>query len=311
MDIRRTVRDLHRRGTEDYAVVENTATDTATVRLAVGGKRLTNLPVISTVEIGDRVVVDYSTGKPYVRPVTLSDEEVVLDLGDDATGEISQSETGRLWVTTGNDFILTGNYGVETTSPIGAYIPNLTHVHGDGELSSCPYFRFSETHGLSPYGKNLPHLATPGKYMVTTSFDVSIGPKLDGFTLPMDNVYSVDLFAFWITSYRFTTQDNPRGSTRYRGRQRRYCWWKDKDDVKTFHNSSIIATEQPDTWAYPEVLVWRPSFQGKWPYYANRLDYTVSNVKCQVMLIAKLSEKPRSTFYSHWDEWYAKYPQYI
>jgi hypothetical protein len=312
MDIRRTVRDVHRRGTEDYAVVEGVAVDTATVRLTVGGKRLTNLPMLSRVAVGDRVIVDYSTGKPYVRPVTMADDEVVLALADDATGEITQNETGRLWIMEGDDAILWGNYGNETVRPGQYSVESMTSVGGDGEVSACPYYRAIGAQ-YDPYGHTLPHLATPGKYMMCTSFDIAVGPNLGGVSMPLYNIFDVDFFAFWITSYTGSLGTPPRGSVDFLGRQRRFMWWKSKDDVKTYHNSSIIVTEQPDTWAYPEIRVYRPynSFQRTWPYVANWLDYTISNVKCTIMLIANLSDKPRSTLYSPWDEWYEKYPQYI
>jgi hypothetical protein len=315
MNIRRTVRDVHRRGTEDYAVVEGVGVDTATVRLTIGGKRLTNLPVISTVEAGDQVIVDYSTGKPYVRPVTLADDEVVLELGGDTTGEITQSETGRLWVMTGNDQLMSGNHGVVTVRPDGYYIPNLTLVDGDGEVSACPYYRTGFGSEFDPYGKTVAHLATPGKYIMSTSFDVVMGPNLGGLSLPLATTFGIDYYAFWITSFPWSggQTDPPRGTVDYLGRQRRYMWWKSTTDVKAYHNSSVIVTEQPDTWAYPEIVLYRPyhPFTRTWPYASDWCDYTISNVRCSIMLIAKLSDKPRSTLGSHWDEWYERYPEYI
>jgi hypothetical protein len=55
-----------------WAYVESYALGYATVRLAQGGARLTNLAVLGAmVKPGDLVIVDYSTGiKPVVRPVS-------------------------------------------------------------------------------------------------------------------------------------------------------------------------------------------------------------------------------------------------
>jgi hypothetical protein len=76
--LRRTVRNLHRGGSEAYATVEQAAGEFATVRLGRTGARYTNLPVIGRVSVGDRVIVDFSLGdRPYVRPVTVIEDEVI------------------------------------------------------------------------------------------------------------------------------------------------------------------------------------------------------------------------------------------
>ena len=78
--LRRTVRNLHRHGSEAYATVEQAAGEFATVRLVRTGARYTNLPVIGRVEAGDRVIIDFSlVDRPYVRPETVDEDEVVID----------------------------------------------------------------------------------------------------------------------------------------------------------------------------------------------------------------------------------------
>lgn len=73
MTLRRLVRNIHQKGSQVYAVVEEINLGFATVRIADRGARLTSLPVVGgTVTIGQRVIVDYSAGTPpVVRPITL------------------------------------------------------------------------------------------------------------------------------------------------------------------------------------------------------------------------------------------------
>jgi hypothetical protein len=79
-NLRKTVRNLHRQGTEAHAVVELAAGEFATVRLSGGGARYTNLPVIGRVETGDNVIVDFSlVDRPYVRPETVNEDVVVQE----------------------------------------------------------------------------------------------------------------------------------------------------------------------------------------------------------------------------------------
>lgn len=78
MNLRRSVRNLQRHGTELYGVVERITTGAATVRLVNSKKKYTNLPVIGRVEEGDTVIIDLSLGNsPYVRPITVDEDEVV------------------------------------------------------------------------------------------------------------------------------------------------------------------------------------------------------------------------------------------
>jgi hypothetical protein len=70
--LRRSIRQQQTSGGWIYATVEEFVDGFATVRLASKGARMTMLPVhTSSVEPGERVVVDYSAeGQPYVRPLT-------------------------------------------------------------------------------------------------------------------------------------------------------------------------------------------------------------------------------------------------
>lgn len=61
----------HDYGSWAYATVEGISLSKVTVLLKENGARLTNLPVAgSRIKVGDLVMVDYSTGRPIVRPIT-------------------------------------------------------------------------------------------------------------------------------------------------------------------------------------------------------------------------------------------------
>ena len=75
------IMDKVRKGTWQYAVLEDLKVGLATIRLGKkgNGPRMTNLNIIGNPEVGDVVIVDYSTSRPYVRhiytePVVLLDE---------------------------------------------------------------------------------------------------------------------------------------------------------------------------------------------------------------------------------------------
>lgn len=78
MNLRRTVRRTIQQGNSIFATVEEIHNGQVTVRLATQGARLTNLAFLGeTIEIGQRVIVDYAAGSPpVVRPI-LTPEEVV------------------------------------------------------------------------------------------------------------------------------------------------------------------------------------------------------------------------------------------
>ena len=76
--LRRPVRNTIRSGSVVYAEVEAYTNGLATVRL--GGTRLTNLSVIGgVVQPGDSVYLDYSAGRPYVRPLVQEEPEEELE----------------------------------------------------------------------------------------------------------------------------------------------------------------------------------------------------------------------------------------
>lgn len=67
--LRRPFRESIKQGTILLATVEAYKMGLATVRLAKTGARLTNLNVLGgTIHVGDTVIVDYTSGKPYVHP---------------------------------------------------------------------------------------------------------------------------------------------------------------------------------------------------------------------------------------------------
>lgn len=70
-DIRKSIKRTHDYGSYTYATVESVGINRATVLLKENGARLTNLQVAgSRVKVGDTVMVDYSSGKPVIRPIT-------------------------------------------------------------------------------------------------------------------------------------------------------------------------------------------------------------------------------------------------
>ena len=67
-DIRRVIRNTARGGNFQYGIVESLDIGLATVM--VGGKRMTNLPVVGRyIQVGDTVIVDFVGSGPVVRPV--------------------------------------------------------------------------------------------------------------------------------------------------------------------------------------------------------------------------------------------------
>ena len=67
MSIKKLVRQSFYQGVYLYAVVESVSLGRATVRLANGGARLTNLTVIGKLpDIGDNVIIDYAAGVPPI-----------------------------------------------------------------------------------------------------------------------------------------------------------------------------------------------------------------------------------------------------
>lgn len=84
MKLARTVRNTARFGSLVYAVVEGVSLGLATVRLVGRGNRLTNLPVVgSPVVVGQNAVVEMATeGHPFVRPITVAEDEIVLPRAD-------------------------------------------------------------------------------------------------------------------------------------------------------------------------------------------------------------------------------------
>jgi hypothetical protein len=70
-NIRRSIKRTHNYGSYTYAIIESIGINKATVLLKENGARLTNLQVAgSRIKVGDIVIVDYSSGKPVIRPVT-------------------------------------------------------------------------------------------------------------------------------------------------------------------------------------------------------------------------------------------------
>jgi len=69
--LRKAVKGTHDSGSWTYGIIEDIGINTATVRLKPAGTRLTNITVAgSRVKVGDTVVIDYSSGKPVIRPIT-------------------------------------------------------------------------------------------------------------------------------------------------------------------------------------------------------------------------------------------------
>lgn len=76
MSLRSSIRNTVRPG-YNYCYVEQVLNRYATVRMGNrNGARLTNLPILGVLNVGDRAIVDYSAeGQPYVRAVTYYQEQ--------------------------------------------------------------------------------------------------------------------------------------------------------------------------------------------------------------------------------------------
>lgn len=87
-ELRRPIRQLHQASARQYATVEDLIFGRATVRISEHGARLTGLSVVGGfVEVGDQVIVDYSSGvPPVVRPFTVKSEAstVAINPGESA-----------------------------------------------------------------------------------------------------------------------------------------------------------------------------------------------------------------------------------
>lgn len=80
MSVRRSMRKASLRGTQAWARVESVALSAATVRLAEGGARLTNLQMMAPVRVGEKVIVDFvAQDKPTVRPYTTTVDLLIED----------------------------------------------------------------------------------------------------------------------------------------------------------------------------------------------------------------------------------------
>lgn len=153
--LRRPIRQSQKSGVYVYADVEDINLGYATVRLANNGTRMTNLPVLGgAVTIGERVIIDYSSGvPPLVRPITTpweddagllgssfgeSMNEVQSDVSFKVYGDTPQligTSYGQVEFATAEwqteSFFASGNPGVVTLPHDGFYFINaLVAVQG-------------------------------------------------------------------------------------------------------------------------------------------------------------------------------------
>jgi hypothetical protein len=169
-----------------YATVEEYSPfGTATVRLAENGARLSNLAVHGQpVEAGQRVIVDYSSEKPYVRPLTvIADDDQVIATGD----KIDEDEPP--------DFIY-GRYTMSDSSAASVY--NVGGYAGQNIYWTPP---FDETivvpEGISRVGNDF-QVEHGGKYFVTATVGYEALDFPGGFPRDMSLIL---LWQMYGTSY--------------------------------------------------------------------------------------------------------------
>lgn len=98
--LRRPVRNAIEQSTAVFAIVEDIHLGLATVRIGNNGARMTNLSVMGgTVTIGQRVIVDYSSGaRPIVRPIfPVPPEEEATQLETSAPGNGPSEKPGTIY----------------------------------------------------------------------------------------------------------------------------------------------------------------------------------------------------------------------
>ena len=303
--IRRAFRQTHRGGSQDFAVVEAIGGGLVTVRLATSGQRLTNLNSTNVVTVGEQVIVDYSTGVPYVRPVTIAEDEIVIAEGGAQVQEAEQTDFAVCWrVEDTTTYTILGNQGNTSTQPSSYLIPDFDQtIWGEESLVvACPYDTHTAGSERNAAGKKIVMAPPPGKWVGSFKFDIRASNDHGNGFPSWDNEIYLRIY---------TTHEDTWFPDQHAYRAYMYTIFDNANDTKTFTASGIVITEMIDTVVYPQIYVYRPKAFSPpyWPYQQDYYDYQISNITFDLLLIAELSPKPRSTLGSHWDEWYEKYPE--
>jgi hypothetical protein len=123
-----------RSGNFQYATVESIANGLATVKLSTGGVRLTNLNVYGSLpDAGSTVIVDYTTGTPYVRAAqTNSITETLMELALTPAELPSSTSYTYIFLSAG---LASGSVsGTVTDYPVGSPFTfgMVAYIGGDG-----------------------------------------------------------------------------------------------------------------------------------------------------------------------------------
>ena len=300
--IRRAFRQTHRGGSQDFATVEWVGGKLVTVRLATSSQRLSNLRSTNPVTVGEQVIVDYSMGTPYVRPVTIAEDEVVFSSPAPSIEPVEQQDTGVCWrVEDSTTYTILGNQGDPNTIPVSYLIPDFDQVIWGEEslVVPCPFL--TGTVNANAQGKNTILAPKTGKWVGSFRYRIRASDDWgNGFPNARNEIYS-EIYVSHKDTY-FTKYWNRR------------CYHStvfiDENDTKNFTCGGVVLTQEPTTYVYPRIYVYRPRAYSPpyYPYQHDYYDYEISDISFDFMLIAYLSDKDRSTEASHWDDWYEKYP---
>lgn len=184
MSLRRNIRQAQQAGVYSYAILEAYNLGLATVRLAKNGARLSNLPVTgSQLNIGDVVIVDYSSGTPpTVRPVTVipDDEEISLELAEMVPEKQLQEMEEPL---TYEAYWVAGDHGVKAYQWGGTYTTVFRNQWTVVRLSGVDWDSESETLQpfWDPYNPDYITVPAPGYYMILATVAFSGGGTPTGW----------------------------------------------------------------------------------------------------------------------------------
>jgi hypothetical protein len=183
--LRTPVRRTGSGGAKQYATVEAVALGRATVRLSRGGRRLTNLPIHGMLPTaGDTVIVDYSSGDPYVRRLTVvqdtTENLAPADWEDDLPTDVVVDEYGGgipAIALTACRLTTAGSYSVRIGWSNYTTIVTQGVPFDDVEYDTGNLARLNPNREAFPwYG--FMGIASRGKYLVRYTIGVPVHPNI-------------------------------------------------------------------------------------------------------------------------------------
>lgn len=157
MNLRRTVRRTIQQGNSVFATVEDVHNGLVTVRLVAGGARLTSLSFLGLeVTVGQRVIVDYSSGSPpVVRPIIGSENITRLPVRAETIAENS-------------------DVNLDTSCYLDNFFPYMIPLSdGVSQIVTWfrPYWDTNNFHTNSGYGDQTIYIQKAGKYLIHCQWD--------------------------------------------------------------------------------------------------------------------------------------------